>query len=78
MRAREEIRREVQVLTAEGRLSAYVLGALPVFEFMVIKTVNPEYLAPMFHGGGLVALCIAACSVLFGIAMIKKMARIEV
>ena len=78
MRAREEIRREVQVLTAEGRLSAYVLGALPVFEFMVIKTVNPEYLAPMFHGGGLVALIIASCSVLLGIGMIKKMARIEV
>ena len=78
MRAREEIRREVQVLTAEGRLSAYVLGALPVFEFMVIKTVNPSYLEPMFHGGGLVALFIAAGSVLLGIGMIKKMAKIEV
>jgi len=78
MRAREEIRREVQVLTAEGRLSAYVLGALPVFEFMVIKTVNPSYLAPMFHGGGLVALFIAAGGVLLGIGMIKKMAKIEV
>ena len=78
MRAREEIRREVQVLTAEGRLSAYVLGALPVFEFMVIKTVNPSYLAPMFHGGGLVALFIAGCSILLGIASIKRLAKIEV
>ena len=78
MRAREEIRREVQVLTAEGRLSAYVLGALPVFEVMVIKTVNPTYLAPMFHGGGLIALIAAAVSVLLGVSMIKKMAKIEV
>jgi tight adherence protein B len=78
MRAREEIRREVQVLTAEGRLSAYVLGALPVFEFMAIKTVNPSYIEPMFHGGGLVALFIAAGSVLLGMALIKKMAKIEV
>jgi len=78
MRAREEIRREVQVLTAEGRLSAYVLGALPVFEFMVIKTVNPTYIAPMLHGGGLIALCIAACSVLLGMSIIKKLAKIEV
>jgi len=59
-------------------LSAYVLGALPVFEFMAIKTVNPTYLEPMFHGGGLVALFMAAGSVLLGIAMIKKMAKIEV
>lgn len=78
MRAREEIRREVQVLTAEGRLSAYVLGALPVFEFMAIKTVNPTYIAPMFHGGGLVALIMAACSVLLGIATIKRLAKIDV
>ena len=78
MRAREEIRREVQVLTAEGRLSAYVLGALPVFEFMAIKTVNPTYLDPMFHGGGLVALIIAACSVLLGIGTIKRLAKIDV
>jgi len=78
MRAREEIRREVQVLTAEGRLSAYVLGGLPVFEFMLIKTMNPSYLAPMFHGGGLVALFLAAMSVMAGMAIIKKMAKVEV
>src|SRR3546814_2935346 len=30
IRAREEIRREVDVLTAEGRVSAYILGALPI------------------------------------------------
>jgi tight adherence protein B len=78
MRAREEIRREVQVLTAEGRLSAYILGGLPVFEFMLIKTFNPNYLKPMFHGGGLVALFIAALSILMGMTMIKKLARIEV
>jgi tight adherence protein B len=78
MRAREEIRREVRVLTAEGRLSAYVLGALPVFEFIVIKTVNPGYLNPMLHGKPMLWLIGAACSVLLGISIIKKMARIEV
>ena len=31
IRAREEIRREIDVLTAEGKVSAYVLGALPFF-----------------------------------------------
>jgi tight adherence protein B len=78
MRAREEIRREIQVLTAEGRISAYVLGGLPVFEFMLIKTFNPTYLKPMFHGGGLIALFIAAGSILMGMTMIKKLARIDV
>jgi tight adherence protein B len=78
MRAREEIRREVQVLTAEGRLSAYVLGGLPVFEFVLIKTMNPSYLEPMFHGSGLIALFLAAASVFTGMTIIKKMAKVEV
>src|SRR5207237_758662 len=56
MRGREEIRREVKVLTAEGRMSAWVLGALPVGLFFAIKTMSPGYLDPMFRGGGLVAL----------------------
>ena len=30
IRGREEIRREINVLTAEGRISAWVLGGMPV------------------------------------------------
>ena len=78
MRAREEIRREVQVLTAEGRMSARVLGLLPIAVFVVIKTINPEYIEPMLSGGGLIALIGAAVSVVVGMAVIKRMARIDV
>ena len=78
MRSREEIRREVLVLTAEGRMSARVLGALPLFVFLVIKTLNPKYMEPMLHGKGLVALCFAGLSVAIGMLVIRKMAKIEV
>jgi tight adherence protein B len=78
MRAREEIRREVQVLTAEGRMSARVLGALPLVVFLVIKTLNPSYVAPLLHGTGLIALIGAGASVVTGILIIRKMAKIEV
>ena len=40
VRARQEVRREVQVLTAEGRLSTVVLGALPVFIIVALQVVN--------------------------------------
>ena len=53
IRAREEIRREVLVLTAEGRISAYVLGALPIFLGLYIQVSNPGYLAPDAPGLGL-------------------------
>ena len=78
MRGREEIRREVKVLTAEGRLSAYVLGALPVLLFFAVKTMSPEYLDPMLRAPGLFALIGAAVSVALGIGMILRMVKIDI
>lgn len=78
MRAREEIRREVRVLTAEGRLSAWVLGALPVCVFLAVQTMSPGYMEPLLHGAGPFFLAGAAASVAIGVILIKRMARIEV
>jgi tight adherence protein B len=78
MRGREEIRREVKVLTAEGRMSAWVLGFMPVGLFFFLKTTSPEYIAPMFHGGGLFALIGAGVSVAIGIGMIMRMVKIDI
>ena len=77
MRAREELRREVQVLTAEGRMSARVLGLLPISVFVVIRTMNPSYVEPLLSGTGLVLLIGAAVSVLTGILVIRRMARVD-
>jgi Flp pilus assembly protein TadB len=78
MRGREEIRREVKVLTAEGRLSAWVLGALPVGLFFAVKTMSPGYLDPMLRAPGLFALIGAAVSVAIGIGMIMRMVKIDI
>jgi tight adherence protein B len=43
MRERERLRRQVQVLSAEGRLSAWILGALPVVFAIYLILVRPEY-----------------------------------
>ena len=48
MRAREEVRRELRALTAEGRLSAYVLGALPFAVAGFLLIFNPDYLSPLY------------------------------
>jgi tight adherence protein B len=78
MRGREEIRREVKVLTAEGRLSAWVLGGLPVALFFAVKTKSPDYMAPMLHAPGLYALIGAAVSVAIGVALIMRMVEIDI
>jgi tight adherence protein B len=78
MRAREEVRREVKVLTAEGRISAWVLGALPPVVLLAVQVSNPSYMKPMFHGTGLFVLGGLVVSICVGVAMIFRMVQIEV
>lgn len=78
IRAREEVRREIDVLTAEGRMSAYVLGALPVVLLVMISTTNPGYMEPMFHGWGPVFLLGSAAWAILGFVMIMRMVKMEV
>ena len=78
IRAREEIRREVDVLTAEGRISAWVLGALPVFLMIAIQVMNPTYMEPMFRGWGYVWLGGCAAFVVVGVSVINRMVKIDI
>ena len=78
IRAREEVRREVNVLTAEGRISAWVLSAMAPFMLFAINFVSPEYMKPMYHGLGLVVLLGTACMVAAGTFIIFRMTKIEV
>ena len=41
------MRRTARVLSAEGRLSAWVLGALPVGFVALLLVLRPEQLAPL-------------------------------
>lgn len=75
MREREELRREVRVLTAETRLSAYVLAGLPVLVFLAIQATNPGYFQPMLSGAGLLILGVGLVMVLLGLTLILRMAR---
>ncbi|MPZ95816.1 MAG: VWA domain-containing protein [Propionibacteriales bacterium] len=47
LREREYLRRQVKVLSAEGRFSAYILGGLPPMFAAYLALVRPEYLQPL-------------------------------
>jgi tight adherence protein B len=51
IRERVRIKGEIQTLTAQGRISGYVITALPILLAGYIQLVNPEYMAPMFTFG---------------------------
>ncbi len=78
IRARDEVRREVKVLTAEGRMSAWVLTALCPFMLLAVEFINPGYMDPMYRGWGLAVLLGTAGMVAMGASIIFKMTKIEV
>ena len=48
IRERVRIRGEIKTLTAQGRLSGFVVGLLPVIMGCIIYVLNPEYVKVLF------------------------------
>jgi tight adherence protein B len=51
IRERVRIKGEIRTLTAQGRISGYVITALPVGLAVFLSMINPGYMAPMFTLG---------------------------
>lgn len=79
IRERGYLRRQVKSLSAEGVLSAWILGALPPAMFVYFLMVRREYMDPMFTeplgwamlGGGAVMMAIGAF-------WLKQLVKLEV
>jgi tight adherence protein B len=79
MTQRERLRRDVSALTAEGRMSAYVLGALPVGLGIFLYMMNPDYIGKLFDTGmGQVMLGLAILGIAIGFAWMFKIIKIEI
>jgi|HigsolmetaAR202D_1030399.scaffolds.fasta_scaffold00684_17 Flp pilus assembly protein TadB len=51
IRERVRIKGEIKTLTAQGRISAYVITGLPIGLAIFITMINPNYMAPIFTFG---------------------------
>jgi tight adherence protein B len=79
VRERFALRRLVRGLTAQGRLSRWVLTCLPLGLLLVIALLNPGYLHPLLHTFfGNVLLVLGAIMVTSGSLIIKRIVEIEV
>ena len=79
MLQRNRLRREVKALTAEGRISAIVLGSMPIGLFAFLFTTNRTYLAPLIEEtAGRVAIGIGLGLLAVGILWLRKITIIEV
>lgn len=45
IRERITIKKNIKTLTAQGRISGIIIGALPIFMFVMISIINPSYMS---------------------------------
>jgi tight adherence protein B len=78
-RERFELRGLVKALTAQGRLSRWILTGLPVGVALVILVLNPSYLKPLVTtSSGQVMLAVAIGLLVTGSYVIKRITDIEI
>jgi tight adherence protein B len=78
IRQRFTLKRQVKVLTAEGRLSMYVLTALPIGVGIWIGFTNPEYISLLFtHPIGKMMVGVALVMQAIGFLWMRRITNIE-
>jgi tight adherence protein B len=79
IRGRMELRRLVDVLTAQARISRWILTLLPLFVLFSLFMTGGDYLDPMLSSLlGKIALVFGAIMVLIGSFWIKQIAKLDV
>jgi tight adherence protein B len=79
LRERAQMRRQIRVLTAEGRLSAWVLTLMPIAIAVYMFAVNPEYIGLLFTTKmGLAMLVGSLILLVIGVFWMRKIVDIDV
>jgi tight adherence protein B len=77
IRERQRVHRQIKALTAEGRISGYVLTALPPVLALILAALNPTYFSRLTSGGGAVLLIASAVLVVLGWLWMRRLGRLD-
>jgi tight adherence protein B len=79
VRERFDLKRLIQTLTMQGRMSRWIVSGLPVAIILALQVENPHYLHPLLAStGGKVVFGLAAAWAVAGSYVIKRIVEIEV
>jgi tight adherence protein B len=85
IRERIRILGEIRVLTAQQRMSGYVVAGLPIFLIVILSVIAPNFMAPMFGPPevlgiplGVIILLAGGLMMLVGFLLIRRIVDIEV
>jgi tight adherence protein B len=79
VRERFDLKRLIATLTTQGRMSRWIVSALPIAIILILQVENPHYLHPLLEStGGKVVFAFAAAWAVAGSFVIKRIVEIEV
>jgi tight adherence protein B len=79
VRERFDLKRLIKTLTMQGRMSRWIVSALPIGIVLILQIENPHYLHPLLAStAGKVVFGLAAGWAVLGSFAIKKIVEIEV
>lgn len=79
LRERQRLQAQVDALTAQGRLSAWVVGLLPLVLLLALQVLDPELVAPLFNTPrGWALLGFAAALEAAGVLLLRRITDVGV
>jgi tight adherence protein B len=79
VRERGELRRELQALTAQARLSRWIVTLLPPTVLGIVALLDRPYIKPLFNTTtGVILLAVATGMVIAGSVVMKMIVKVEV
>ena len=86
IRERVRIKGEIRTLTAQQRMSGYLVGFLPIGLVLVLMVIAPTFMSPMFRKPpemlglplGVIVLTLAGIAMLTGFMIIRRIVDIQV
>lgn len=78
IRDRADVHRQVRTLSAEGRMSARVLTALPILVLVGLMLLSPDYMSPLWNDPiGILLLALGALLMITGMFVVRRMSKIQ-
>lgn len=79
IRGRQRFTRKIRTLSAEGRVSAWVLTMVPIVLAALLHITSPAYLPVLFeHPRGMTMVAACAALMVIGVLWMRKIIRIEI
>ncbi len=79
IRKRKMMKKKIYAITAEGRITGWILSGLPLFVALAVHAMSPDYLVPLFTtDSGNMLLAVIMGVIFIGTLIIRKMVDLEI